>query len=85
MRTKYERIAARAGIRPGDRVLEIGCGWGAMAEYAAGELGCTVTAVTISHEQHDYVVRRMKEAGPRRSCRSSADRLPRTSKANTTG
>jgi cyclopropane-fatty-acyl-phospholipid synthase len=63
MRTKYERIAARAGIRPGDRVLEIGCGWGAMAEFAAGELGCTVTAVTISHEQHDYVVRRMKEAG----------------------
>jgi cyclopropane-fatty-acyl-phospholipid synthase len=63
MRTKYERIAARAGIRNGDRVLEIGCGWGAMAEYAAGELGCSVTAVTISHEQHDYVVRRMKEAG----------------------
>ena len=63
MRTKYERIAARAGIRPGDRILEIGCGWGAMAEYAAGELGCTVTAVTISREQHDYVVRRMKEAG----------------------
>ena len=63
MRTKYERIAARAGIQPGDRVLEIGCGWGAMAEYAAGELGCTVTAVTISKEQHDYVVRRMKNAG----------------------
>jgi cyclopropane-fatty-acyl-phospholipid synthase len=63
MLTKYERIAARAGIRPGDRILEIGCGWGAMAEYAAGELGCTVTAVTISKEQHDYVVRRMKDAG----------------------
>ena len=63
MHTKYERIAARAGIQPGDRVLEIGCGWGAMAEFAAGELGCTVTAVTISHEQHDYVARRMKEAG----------------------
>ncbi|MGB9358327.1 MAG: cyclopropane-fatty-acyl-phospholipid synthase family protein, partial [Acidimicrobiia bacterium] len=63
MRTKYERIAARAGIRPGDRVLEIGCGWGAMAEYAAGELGCTVTAVTISKEQHDYVVHRMKDVG----------------------
>jgi cyclopropane-fatty-acyl-phospholipid synthase len=63
MHTKYERIAARAGIRPGDRVLEIGCGWGAMAEYAAGELGCTVTAVTISKEQYDYVVRRMRDAG----------------------
>lgn len=63
MRTKYERIAARAGIQTGDRVLEIGCGWGAMAEYAAGELGCTVTAVTISKEQHDYVVRRIERAG----------------------
>jgi len=63
MRTKYERIAARAGIQPGDRVLEIGCGWGAMAEYAARELGCTVTAVTISPEQHAFVVNRMKEAG----------------------
>jgi cyclopropane-fatty-acyl-phospholipid synthase len=63
MRTKYERIAARAGIQPGDRVLEIGCGWGAMAEYAVRELDCSVTAVTISPEQHSYVVNRMKEAG----------------------
>src|SRR5665811_975707 len=63
MRTKYERIADRAGIRPGERILEIGCGWGAMAEYAAGELGCAVTAVTISPEQHAYVEQRMKEAG----------------------
>ncbi len=63
MRTKYERIAARCGIQPGDRVLEIGCGWGAMAEYAAGELNCTVTAVTISPEQHAYVVGRMEQAG----------------------
>ncbi len=63
MRTKYERIADRAGIRPGERILEIGCGWGAMAEYAAGDLGCTVTAVTISPEQHAYVEQRMKEAG----------------------
>ena len=63
MRTKYERIASRAGIQPGDRVLEIGCGWGAMAEYAARELGCTVTAVTISKEQHDYVVHRIQNAG----------------------
>ena len=63
MRTKYEQIANLAGIQPGDRVLEIGCGWGAMAEYAARELGCTVTAVTISKEQRDYVVQRMMNAG----------------------
>ena len=62
-RVKYRRIAALAGIRPGERVLEIGCGWGAMTEHAAGELGCMVTAVTISTEQHSYVTRRIKEVG----------------------
>jgi cyclopropane-fatty-acyl-phospholipid synthase len=62
-RIKYERIARLAGIRAGERVLEIGCGWGAMTEYAVGKLGCTVTAVTISSEQHAYVTRRLKEAG----------------------
>lgn len=59
---KYRRIAAMAGLAPGHRVLEIGCGWGAMTEYAAA-MGCTVTAVTISSEQHSYVAQRMKEAG----------------------
>jgi cyclopropane-fatty-acyl-phospholipid synthase len=62
-RVKYERISTLAGIRPGESVLEIGCGWGAMTEHAAGRLGCTVTAVTISSEQHAFVTRRMKEAG----------------------
>lgn len=63
MRRKYEHLASRAGIRPGDRVLEIGCGWGALAQYVAGELGCTVTAVTNSREQHAYTTRRMADAG----------------------
>ena len=63
MRTKYERLAERAGIRRGDRVLEIGCGWGSMAEYLASELDCTVTAVTISREQAAYVEARMERDG----------------------
>jgi cyclopropane-fatty-acyl-phospholipid synthase len=62
-RLKYVRLAQLAGIKPGDRVLEIGCGWGAMAEYLAGELGCHVVGVTISREQHTYVVDRMQQAG----------------------
>lgn len=63
MRHKYEQLVARAEIRPGDRVLEIGCGWGALAEYVAAEHGCNVTAVTNSREQHAYTTRRIQDAG----------------------
>ena len=62
-RRKYQRIAEHAGVRTGQRVLEIGCGWGGFAEYAASELGARVTAVTLSSEQEAYVARRMELAG----------------------
>jgi cyclopropane-fatty-acyl-phospholipid synthase len=48
---KVRRALAMAGVRPGDRVLEIGCGWGALAEKATTEFGAAVTGVTLSHEQ----------------------------------
>ena len=51
-RNKYRRIAEGAGLVPGQHVLEIGSGWGGFALYAAGELGCRVTSITISQEQH---------------------------------
>jgi cyclopropane-fatty-acyl-phospholipid synthase len=60
---KYRRLAEIAGIGKGDRVLEIGCGWGGFAEFAAAELGCHVTAVTISDAQHAFATRRIAEAG----------------------
>ncbi|MEX1263500.1 MAG: cyclopropane-fatty-acyl-phospholipid synthase family protein [Actinomycetota bacterium] len=60
---KYRRLAARTGVEPGDRVLEIGSGWGGFAVYLAGELGCHVTTVTISKEQHDYVEKLVVEHG----------------------
>jgi cyclopropane-fatty-acyl-phospholipid synthase len=44
-------------------VLEIGCGWGGFAEYAAAERGLRVTALTISQEQYDYAVARVARAG----------------------
>ena len=50
-------------VKPGDHVLEIGCGWGGFAEYAAKERGLNVTGLTISQEQHDYAVERMKKLG----------------------
>jgi cyclopropane-fatty-acyl-phospholipid synthase len=60
---KYQRIADRAGLRPGMHVLEIGTGWGGFALYAAGERGCRVTTVTISQEQYDLARQRIAGAG----------------------
>lgn len=62
-RRKYLRLAERLGLSPGDRVLEIGCGWGAFAEIAAREFGCRVVALTLSREQAAYARRRIEEAG----------------------
>ncbi len=62
-RAKYRLMAEGAGLRAGMHVLEIGSGWGGFALYAAGELGCRVTSVTISREQHDLASRRIREAG----------------------
>ena len=62
-RAKYRRVAERAGIQPGMHVLEIGSGWGGFALYAAGELGCRVTSITISQEQHALATERVRAAG----------------------
>ena len=60
---KYRRLADLADIRPGDHVLEIGCGWGGFAKYAIEERGARVTGITISREQHDFALNRLAEAG----------------------
>lgn len=62
-RAKYAALARLMDLRAGQSVLEIGCGWGGFAEFAAREVGAVVTGVTISREQHDYARRRMFEAG----------------------
>jgi cyclopropane-fatty-acyl-phospholipid synthase len=62
-RNKYRVIAERAGLRPGQHVLEIGTGWGGFALYAGRELGCRVTTVTISKEQHKLATERIRAAG----------------------
>lgn len=48
---KVRRALAECGVRPGDRLLEIGCGWGTLARQAAAECGAQVTGVTLSNEQ----------------------------------
>ena len=60
---KYAALVDSLGVEPGAHVLEIGCGWGGFAEYAAGKRGLKVTALTISQAQHDYAVARMQRAG----------------------
>jgi cyclopropane-fatty-acyl-phospholipid synthase len=60
---KYRALAEKVELKPGQKVLEIGCGWGGFAEFAAREYGAHVTGVTISNEQHAYATQRVKEAG----------------------
>ncbi len=60
---KYASMVDQMGAKAGDHVLEIGCGWGGFAEYAAGERGLRVTCLTISAAQYDYAVERIARAG----------------------
>ena len=60
---KYASMVDQMGVKPGDHVLEIGCGWGGFAEYAAKERGLRVTGLTISKEQLKYAQDRMERAG----------------------
>lgn len=60
---KYQEMVNRLGITSEHHVLEIGCGWGGFAEYAARTTGCRMTCVTISQAQYDYAVERIKQAG----------------------
>ena len=62
-RRKYRRLAEWAGLEEGQRVLEIGCGWGGFAEFAASEIGCSVTGITLSEAQARYARRRLNAAG----------------------
>ncbi|MFZ1996529.1 MAG: cyclopropane-fatty-acyl-phospholipid synthase family protein [Solirubrobacteraceae bacterium] len=60
---KLERVCERLDLGPDDRVLEIGTGWGGFAVHAAATRGCRVITTTISREQHDYAVARVRQAG----------------------
>ena len=60
---KYKRLAELADIQPGDRVLEIGCGWGGFAKFVSKHIGAHVTGITISQAQLAYAKASLAEAG----------------------
>ncbi|MEO0387892.1 MAG: cyclopropane-fatty-acyl-phospholipid synthase family protein, partial [Pseudomonadota bacterium] len=60
---KYAALCDRIGLNTDQHVLEIGCGWGGFAEYAASVRGAKVTGLTISRAQHDYARERIFRAG----------------------
>jgi cyclopropane-fatty-acyl-phospholipid synthase len=60
---KYRRLAEAIDLRPGQKLLEIGCGWGGFAEFAAKTFGAKVVGLTISREQRDFAQARIQAAG----------------------
>jgi cyclopropane-fatty-acyl-phospholipid synthase len=62
-RTKLDLVASKLGLRPGMRVLDVGCGWGSFAIHAAREYGTEVTGITLSGPQAERARERVAEAG----------------------
>ena len=59
---KIRLLLDRLELQPGQRLLDIGCGWGGLAEIAARDYGVKVVGLTLSEEQKAYADRRMKKA-----------------------
>ncbi|MGI9659003.1 MAG: class I SAM-dependent methyltransferase [Gaiellaceae bacterium] len=62
-RNKYRRICEKLHLTANDHVLEIGCGWGGFAAYAAEEFGARITSLTISRKQFEFARQRIVDAG----------------------
>ncbi len=60
---KFRRLAEAVGLHAGAHVLEIGCGWGGFALFAARTYGCRVTGITVSQEQFDLASARVRQSG----------------------
>ncbi|WGM38874.1 cyclopropane-fatty-acyl-phospholipid synthase family protein [Caulobacter sp. NIBR1757] len=60
---KYAALARSIELKSDQTVLEIGCGWGGFAEFAAKEVGARVTGITISQAQYDYARERLFKQG----------------------
>ncbi|CAL9312199.1 class I SAM-dependent methyltransferase [Streptomyces sp. SudanB52_2052] len=62
-RDKLELVCRKLGLKPGQRLLDVGCGWGSLAIHAAREHGVSVVGVTLSQEQAAYARKRVADEG----------------------
>ena len=62
-RAKLDLICRKLGLRPGMRLLDVGCGWGSLSLHAAEHYGVRVLGVTISGQQHEFIGKRIAERG----------------------
>lgn len=60
---KNDRICKKLRLGPGDRLVEIGTGWGSFAVHAASRYGCDVTTTTISDRQYEHACRKARDSG----------------------
>ncbi|HET8604652.1 MAG TPA: class I SAM-dependent methyltransferase [Marmoricola sp.] len=60
---KYDLVARKLGLQSGQRLLDVGCGWGGMVRHAAREYGVRALGVTLSREQATWAQQRIKEEG----------------------
>lgn len=62
-RDKLELVARKLALTPGQRLLDVGCGWGSLALHAARDHGARVVGITLSHEQAAYARKRVADEG----------------------
>ncbi len=62
-RAKLDRICRKLDLQPGGRLLDVGCGWGALVLHAAEHFGVNATGVTLSEAQHDFAAKRVADRG----------------------
>lgn len=60
---KLSLVCSKLALKPSDKVLDIGCGWGTLTAFAAKNYGCDVTGVTLAREQTSFGNERIKKAG----------------------
>jgi len=65
---KLDHICRKLRLQPGERFLDIGCGWGALLMWAARHYKVHATGITLSANQHDYAVRQIRQQGLEKLC-----------------